>query len=81
MPFSLAIIQQNFQRNLSGKFVSYELLSVGNDPREQWKGVFGMCYALDHAVRFETDDLVKGCKVLEVKVDFVHQAYNHDVQL
>ncbi|KAM3715991.1 Uncharacterized protein ACO02O_00002 [Dirofilaria immitis] len=38
----------------------------GSDPREEWEGVFEMCYALDHAVRFETDTLVKGCKVLEI---------------
>ncbi|MCP9259143.1 hypothetical protein DINM_002111 [Dirofilaria immitis] len=37
-----------------------------SDPREEWEGVFEMCYALDHAVRFETDTLVKGCKVLEI---------------
>ncbi|VDO43818.1 unnamed protein product [Onchocerca flexuosa] len=38
----------------------------GSDPWEDWEGVFEMCYALDHAVRFETDTLVKGCKVLEI---------------
>lgn len=38
----------------------------GNDPREDWEGVFEMCYALDHAVQFETEDLLKGRKVLEI---------------
>uniref|UniRef100_A0A915PGJ8 Methyltransferase type 11 domain-containing protein n=1 Tax=Setaria digitata TaxID=48799 RepID=A0A915PGJ8_9BILA len=35
----------------------------GINPREEWEGVCDMCYALDHAVRFETDDLVKGRKI------------------
>ncbi|KAK6101292.1 hypothetical protein QQG55_4030 [Brugia pahangi] len=38
----------------------------GSDPWEYWEGVFEMCYALDHAIQFETDDLVKGCQVLEI---------------
>lgn len=48
--------------------MSCKFLFAGSDPREEWEGVFEMCYALDHAVRFETDDLVKGRKVLEVNV-------------
>uniref|UniRef100_A0A1I8ELL3 Uncharacterized protein n=1 Tax=Wuchereria bancrofti TaxID=6293 RepID=A0A1I8ELL3_WUCBA len=38
----------------------------GSDPWEDWEGVFELCYALDHAIQFETDDLVKGCQVLEI---------------
>ncbi|CAG9532344.1 unnamed protein product [Cercopithifilaria johnstoni] len=63
-PAHAASIKENssIEKNVSRKTSFIE----GSDPREEWEGVFEMCYALDHAVRFETDDLVKGRKVLEI---------------
>ncbi|KAL4002282.1 hypothetical protein ACH3XW_2810 [Acanthocheilonema viteae] len=66
-PAHAAPIKENSSaENSSGSITRKKSFMEGSDPREEWEGVFEMCYALDHAIRFETDDLVKGRKILEI---------------
>ncbi|EFO22850.1 hypothetical protein LOAG_05640 [Loa loa] len=64
--YAAPLKESSSTENSTGSVPRKRSFIKGNDPREEWEGVFAMCYALDHAVRFETDDLVKGCKVLEI---------------
>uniref|UniRef100_A0A0R3RUK5 Methyltransf_11 domain-containing protein n=1 Tax=Elaeophora elaphi TaxID=1147741 RepID=A0A0R3RUK5_9BILA len=66
-PAHAAPLKENSSiENSSGSVSRKRSFLEGSDPREEWEGAFEMCYALDHAVRFETDDLVKGRKILEI---------------